>query len=143
VDTTDDPRVHSLQQTVHAEHHGLTKLLERIRAGLGGGADVEASVDAFVLLRDEFEAHLVREEQLYFPPIWALRPQHKSALLDFIAAHDQFRNLLGDIETHLDHAQNEAATDALDALVQEFADHERSEEHLLHRVTDELLARPD
>ena len=143
MNTADDPGLRSIEQRVHAEHRELAQVLARVRAGLGRGGDVEEAAKMFARLRDGFEAHIAQEEQLYYPPIWALLPEHKSALLGFIAVHDRFRGLLDGIEDHLRHRRSEAAEEALNALTLEFADHERGEEHLLRRVTDELSAHPD
>ena len=143
MNTADDSGVGSLEQRVHAEHKKLAHLLERTRAGLGRGGDAEEAAEAFARLRDELEAHLAQEEQLYYPPIWALRPEYKSALLEFISVHDKFRSLLDGIEDHLGHGRSQAATAALNTLAREFADHERGEERLLRRVTDTLSAHLD
>jgi hypothetical protein len=95
---------------------------------------------AFSRLHDGVEAHFQREESLYFPTIWALRPDLKDFLADLVETHPRFRELLDAITRALEAASFAEAGRYLDEFVDLFGDHERAEEMLLHSLEAELTA---
>jgi hypothetical protein len=98
--------------------------------------------EAFGRLRDAVDSHLAQEDSLYYPPIWALRPEYKNALHALVGAHDDFRRRLGEIAAYLDRGAVDPARAGLDAFVEDFGAHEAGEERLLARIERELPGGP-
>jgi hypothetical protein len=80
------------------------------------------------------DGHLAQEDSLYYPPIWALRPEFKDALQALVAAHDDFRRRLAEIVAHLTLGARAPALAGFDAFVEDFGRHEMSEERLLEQL---------
>ena len=96
--------------------------------------------DAFGGLRAALESHLSAEENLYFPTIWALRPEFKGRLRAFIRAHHHFRGLAEEIAGLMASDETEEATHVLERLRHEFGRHEGGEEDTLRSLDQEILA---
>ena len=101
-----------------------------------------AAREAFARLRDALEALFGQEEQLYYPPIWALLPERKPLLLRFVRTHEQFRARLGDIAAHLERDLLEDAARALEEFACSFGGHQLEEEDLRRSLDQELAERP-
>ncbi|HYB12638.1 MAG TPA: hemerythrin domain-containing protein, partial [Myxococcota bacterium] len=91
----------SLEGLVAAEHRRLDALFGEILSHLRKGGESSAAQDAFARLRNQLEAHLAREDRLYYPALRALRPAHREPLAVIAAAHDTFRSRLAEIEASL------------------------------------------
>jgi hemerythrin superfamily protein len=121
------------------EHRTLDKLFARALTLLeGGNPDLQAR-DAFAELSEALESHLEAEENLYFPTIWALRPEFKDRLRAFIRAHHYFRGLIQEITGLLDSGEAEEATQVLERLKDEFGRHEGGEEDALCSLDEQIL----
>jgi hypothetical protein len=118
-----------------AQHRELDTLfaglLEALRAG--------DAPDDFRRLRETLEAHVDREDRLYYPAVGALRPIHRPALESLVTSHEIFRTQLGAIEASLADAAFAEAERALVEFVEGFAAHEEAEEALLRRIDAEIL----
>jgi len=134
------PGRESIGQRVAVEHLRLESLFAETIEELHKGPDGSAAQDAFVRLRDQLEAHVTREEQLYFPALRALRPAQGQALLALIAAHDGFRSRLARIEASLAGGALESAAHGVESLAGLFAAHEVSEEQMLQQLDQEIRA---
>jgi hemerythrin len=125
---------------VAGEHRQLAGLFAETRTALAekdGGRRARAALSR---LQDGVEAHFQREESLYFPTIWALRPDLKDFLAGLVETHPRFRELLDAITRALEAASFAEAARYLEELVDLFSDHERAEELLLHSLEAELTA---
>jgi hypothetical protein len=85
------------------------------------------------------DGHLAQEDSLYYPPIWALRPEYKDALLALVGTHDDFRRQLAEIAAQLARGAFTPALAGFDAFVEDFGRHEAGEERLLEQIERELL----
>ncbi len=128
----------SMGNRVAVEHLRLDTLFAETVEQLHAPAEPAAAFDAFVRLRDQLEAHLLREEKLYFPTLHTLRPAHRQALASLILAHGGFRSRLAEIEASLTGGALESAARGLHSLSGLFAAHEVAEEGMLHEIEHEL-----
>ncbi|MAE97351.1 MAG: hypothetical protein CL910_22100 [Deltaproteobacteria bacterium] len=120
------------------EHSALEALFSRALPCLEEGAEGLGTRDAVEELRAALEAHLSAEEDLYFPTVWALRPQFEIRLRSFIRAHQRFRGLLREIAGLVESREEEGALRLLKELRHEFTRHEREEEDALHALDREI-----
>ena len=128
----------SIVREIADEHRAQDRLFARALTLLEeGGPELQAR-DAFEELRGALESHLVAEENLYFPTIWALRPEFKDRLRSFIRSHHHFRGLIQEITGLMGSHETEEATHVLERLRNEFRKHEVGEEDVL-RSLDQLI----
>ena len=78
-------------QKISAEHSRLSALFAETRAALLGEDGREVARAALGRFVAAVETHLVQEESLYYPTIWALRPELKSPLLHLVESHPPLR----------------------------------------------------
>ena len=125
-----------------AEEHRVLEGLFANAIRHGESSNSEESVRESVLeLREALEAHLLAEEHLHFPTIWALRPEFKSRLRAFIRAHHHFRGLIQEVTGLIESDEREEAMYILQGLTHEFKRHEASEEDCLRSLGDEILEK--
>ena len=133
-----EPRSESLERQVAQQHRQLDTLFEETLLATREERDPERALTAFTHLQEALETHFFQEDHLYYPPIWALRPQQKLPLLDFIENHQHFRELLMEIFTQIEGGALEIAARRLDEFLAEFSAHEFKEEKLLRTVDGEF-----
>ncbi|HLK11971.1 MAG TPA: hemerythrin domain-containing protein [Candidatus Binatia bacterium] len=119
---------------VEAEHRRLESLFRRTRRALVPPCAPAEAEEAFGRLRREVDGHLAQEDSLYYPPLWALRPEYKDALQQLVGAHDAFRRRLAEIAADLMRGAVAPALAGFDAFVEDFGRHELREERLLARI---------
>ena len=129
----------AIERLVAAEHSDLECVFAETLRRLRQGAEGAALRDAFARLREELEAHLAREDQLYYPAMRALRAAHRDSLATIMAAHDTFRQRLAEIEASLGGGPG-AAVRGVESLASLFAAHEVAEEKMLHEIDQETRA---
>jgi hemerythrin len=125
---------------IAAEHRHLSSLFAEARTALEKEGDAQRARVALARLRDGMETHFQREESLYYPTLWALRPDLKDSLAGLVETHPQFRERLEAITGALRVASFAEAGRSLEELVDLFSDHERAEELLLQSLDAELIA---
>ncbi len=130
----------SLEGLIATEHRRIDSLFAETLAGLRDDGEGSAVHDAFTRLHNQLEAHLAREDCLYYPALRALRPAHREPLAAIVAAHDAFRSQLARIEASLAQRAIETAVSALESLASLFAAHEVAEEQMLHQIDREIRA---
>ena len=123
---------------IAAEHRELSSLFAEARSAMEAEAGAQSTKSAFARLRDGMEAHFQREESLYYPTIWTLRPDLKESLTGLVETHPQFRERLGAIVQSLDQVAFAEAGRHLEEFAELFSDHERAEELLLQSLDVEL-----
>jgi hypothetical protein len=84
------------------------------------------------------KSHLFREESLYYPTIWTLRPDYMSPLRLLVDSHAHFRSLLGAITECVERAAHEDAARRFDEFTRLFQEHEGAEEKLLETLEQDL-----
>jgi hemerythrin len=121
-----------------AEHRHLASLFGELRAALDQGHGGQTAQAAVERLQEGMEAHFQREESLYYPTIWTLRPDLKGPLTGLVETHPQFRERMGACAEALATARQAEANRSLEELADLFSDHERAEELLLQSLDVEL-----
>jgi len=122
-----------------AQHRELDTLFAGLLEALRAGDAAEMIREDFRRLRETLEAHVDREDRLYYPAVGALRPVHRPALESLVVAHEIFRSQLGAIEASLADAAFAEAERSLVEFVEGFAAHEEAEEALLRQIDAEFL----
>ena len=123
---------------VAAEHRSLDALFGETRAVLRvTDARGEARL-AMAHLLEQVKSHLFREESLYYPTIWALRPEYLGPLRLLVDSHAHFRGLLDAITKCVERAAHEDAARRFDEFTRLFQEHEGAEEKLLETLEQEL-----
>lgn len=132
----------SMLESVAAEHRSIEALFEEMRAAFRRDAGERAARVVCARLRAALEAHYAREESLYYPSIWALRPDQKPGLLDLIRSHREFRAQLDAMAGDLEAGALQEAERQFEVLTEVFGYHESAEEKLLHSLEREIRALP-
>jgi len=139
VSTDDDLRVgKSVEREVLAEHRRLDALFVEVQTAFKRPVVSEAARDAFKELGEALDTHFDQEDRLYYPAIWALRPDLKPKLHAFREEHAEFRRQLEAIEAMLASGDFEEACRAIEVLSGRFGRHEVSEEETLRSLDQEL-----
>jgi hemerythrin len=121
--------------SVTFEHRKLGRLFARVWDALGRQEDGRQSArKALLRLTEAMEAHLGQEECLYYPTIWALRPDYKQPLSDLLDFHPRIRSRLAELAEALEAEAFAEVERLLDGLSRLFRQHESAEEHLLHSL---------
>ncbi len=131
----------SMRDSIAAAHRSLEGFFENTRRSLEEGLDAPA-IDAFCRLREALESHFEQEDRLYFPPIAALRPEARTAVRGFAAAHDAFRAKLGEIGALIEKGCLDDASRAFGEFAEKFSIHEAAEEKLLADLGRDISAAP-
>jgi hypothetical protein len=126
---------------IAAEHRSLDALFRETRAILGGAEARGAARLAIEHLLEQVKSHLFREESLYYPTIWALRPDYMSPLRLLVDSHAHFRHLLDAITECVERAAHEDAARRFEEFTRLFQEHEGAEEELLETLEQELIER--
>ena len=127
-------------EQIAAEHRSLDALFGDTRSVLKETGAGEQARLAVTRLLEAVESHLSREESLYYPTIWALRPDLKPPLLRLVESHSEFRTLLGAVAESVETDALEDAAHRIDELVGLFSRHEVAEESLLDSLEEDLEA---
>ena len=114
----------------------LEPLFEATRFALGRD-EKRLAFDSIAKLRQALEAHTAQEDQLYYPALWSLCPQHKDAFELFIRSHERFRTELDQITRSISAGDLSGAAALFDTFSKSFATHEVYEEDLLRKIDAE------
>ncbi|MFN8546080.1 MAG: hemerythrin domain-containing protein [Candidatus Binatia bacterium] len=128
----------STRHRVAASHRRLDALFAKTRTAFE--RDLDTARRAFGQLHDALAVHFAQEAQLYYPPIWTLRPERKESLAAFLGQHETFCAQLVEIRQHLDRGLLSPARHTLATLVDTFRMHEAGEEGVLRLVEEEVAA---
>jgi iron-sulfur cluster repair protein YtfE (RIC family) len=123
---------------VAAEHRSLDALFGETSAILRVAEARGAARLAITHLLEAVKSHLFREESLYYPTIWALRPDYMSPLRLLVDSHAHFRSLLDAITECVERAAHEDAERRFEEFTRLFQEHEEAEEKLLETLEQEL-----
>ena len=121
--------------SVTFEHRKLGALFTGVREALAQREEGSQSARrALLRLSEAMEAHLGQEESLYYPTIWALRPDYKKPLRELLDSHPGIRDRLAELARALDGDADAEVEGCLEGLNSLFRQHESAEEHLLHSL---------
>lgn len=128
---------HESVNNARAEHGYLQALLEETRRALQPSTNPEQARSALAHLIEALTKHLDQEEKIYFPPLRALRPEHKAALRNFQLTHEHLRNQMQEVENRFRSDALVEAADAFEQLSASFNAHEQEEEKLFRALARE------
>jgi len=128
----------SVEREVLAEHRRLDALFVEVQSAFQRRRASDAAREAFKALSEALDTHFDQEDRLYYPAIWALRPDLKPQLQLFSEEHTRFRRELESIEGLLATEDFEEACRAIEVLAGRFGRHELSEEAALGSLDREL-----
>lgn len=128
----------SEETRIRAEHRHLDALFAAAREAFAVEGSLDAARARFAEIREAMEAHFDREDHLYYPVIWKLRPARKPALLAFGAVHREYLQRLEEIDAHLSRSELAAAREIFGRLGEAFDQHEAAEERVLSELEQEL-----
>jgi hypothetical protein len=115
---------------IQAAHRQLDDWFETTRAALAGGEAASACAQ----LRDVLESHFAQEEELYFPALWQLRPEHEQSLRGLITAHASYLGKVDKTAEFIGAGRPDEAIACFDELQKLFAAHEAEEEETLRAL---------
>jgi hemerythrin len=118
----------SVPQRIEIEHRRLQDRVADACTALQGTGDARRAVEE---LSDAAEAHFLREESLYYPTLWALRPELEGPLSRLLSAHDGFRARLREIVRAQAGGERPAAIEQLESFVELLGEHESAEERVV------------
>ncbi|MBW2418408.1 MAG: hemerythrin domain-containing protein [Deltaproteobacteria bacterium] len=132
----------SLHDKVSGEHRRLEEMFEDLRAALrpqeNDAGALPAASKVLEEMREELEAHFDVEERLYYPSLWALRPERKAPLHALLQRHPRFLTQLEKIARSLQAEALSEAETLFDSFASDFALHEDAEETLLKNLEQTL-----
>jgi hypothetical protein len=135
------PTAASAYRDISTQHRELTALLHECQMELNASAGESPSRELIRDLTESMEAHFGREESLYYPTLWALRPEVKASLKRLIGAHEDFRERLASIALDVQAGAITNAAVGLDQLARLFPEHEAAEERILDSLCPAGAAR--
>jgi hemerythrin superfamily protein len=128
-------RVKRAARQIGEQHRQMETLLGQLGAALGRADQGEAR-HLLNRYRGALDAHFSLEEEVFFPALHGLHPEHAGALETLSREHGEFAEALARLDGVL-------AAEALDAflgpfreLVKRMAEHELREERLVGRLAE-------
>jgi hypothetical protein len=125
---------------VLAQHRRLDALFDEVQDSFRPDGPPEATLEALKELREALETHFDQEDRLYYPAIWALRPDLKPQLKTLVEAHGEFLGHLDRLENLLSRGEHSEAGSVFEYLSAVFKRHEAAEEETLATLDREIGA---
>lgn len=130
----------SVVREVLAQHRRLDALFDEVQDSFRPEGPPEAAREALKELREALETHFDQEDRLYYPAIWALRPDLKAQLKTLVDAHGEFLGHLDRLESLLGQGEVAEARSVFEYLSAVFTRHEAAEEETLAALDREIGA---
>ncbi len=130
-----DQHSDELDRLIAEEHRKLAPLLGAGTRALEA-SDLTAAARSIADLQRAIDLHLTQEDRMYYPALWALRPELRGSLERFIEAHDRFRAELTRIEDSLDSTSLSENAVRFRSFAESFAAHEVHEEKFLRELNE-------
>ena len=130
-----------VEQEILSAHRRLDVLMAEACGACRDTENSDGALSVFESLQVAMLTHLNQEDRLYYPSIWALRPDLEPQLRTFVDQHGEFRHQLKTIGELLSSEEIAEAGRTLEALTGRFGKHEVAEEALLRRL-DREIAEP-
>lgn len=138
----DEPdRGQTVERAVLAQHRRLDSLFEDALFSLRGGRPTHELQSGLQELREALETHFDQEDRLYYPTIWALRPDLKARLESLAGSHGAMLAHLDALRPLLDAGNVVEARSSFESLASDFRRHEEAEEAILATLDREIGAR--
>jgi hypothetical protein len=116
--------------TIQAAHSRIDAWFETTRSALVS----DDAASACAQLREVLETHFAQEEELYFPTLWQLRPDHEKALRGLISAHAIYLRKVDETAEFVGAGRPTDAVACFEELQKLFAAHEIEEEETLRAM---------
>ncbi|MDJ0864626.1 MAG: hemerythrin domain-containing protein [Myxococcota bacterium] len=126
-------RVGRIERQIATQHRHLAPLCEQIRSALERG-DRSGAHDALHGYEQAIRAHFALEDEMFFPALHGLHPEHGAALEALSAEHDALRAGVRDLADRTGLTDLSALARALDAFQRALRQHEAREEELVTAV---------
>jgi len=130
----------SVEREVFAQHRRLDALFEEVLDSLRGEHPAEVVDSGLQELREVLETHFDQEDKLYYPTIWALRPELKPQLVRLTDSHGAMLADLDRVRALLDRGEPGEALQGFERLSAVFQKHEEAEEAILSTLDREIDA---
>jgi iron-sulfur cluster repair protein YtfE (RIC family) len=135
-------RVRRAARQISDQHRHMSELRRRCDEALAGGGGEELR-EALLRYCGALDAHFALEEDVFFPALHGLRPEHTEELDALSREHEVFATRLTALRRC---TETESGGDGVVASFQAFAEemrqHEAREERLVRKIAD-LLGDPD
>ena len=128
-------RMRGEERRISSQHQQLDDLFGRVLTALDAEGARGAKSD-FLLFSTALEAHMVVEEDIYFPALQGLRNDVGDELVSLVDEHARLRREIAEIEACLTRDETDSARRALEDLAREIDQHESKEENLLARISE-------
>ncbi|MBW2541396.1 MAG: hemerythrin domain-containing protein [Deltaproteobacteria bacterium] len=115
---------------IQAQHRRLEPLFEDLSRALAGGSSRDAQTAAF-RLDGAVKAHFLLEEEVVFPAIRGLRPEHQAELETLVGDHEGLGVGLQTVIDQILKAQFDLASQSLESCRLAIRKHEMREEAFL------------
>jgi hemerythrin-like domain-containing protein len=123
-------RVRRAARKIWEQHRYIDEIQRELECALAGEVR-EPVKDLFARYRAALAAHFSIENDVYFPALHGLHPEHIGKLEQLAVEHDSFRDALEGLSARLETENGlERFVAAFQELVERLADHEAREERL-------------
>jgi len=133
-------RMRGEERRISAQHGRLGELFDRVLASLDTGR-LHLVLSDFLLFSTAIEAHMVIEEEIYFPALHGLRNDVGTELLSLMEEHVRIRGELSRVQDCLNEENEVELRRTLDVLASLVDRHEKREEDLFARISEGPLSR--
>lgn len=129
-------RLRRAARQIGQQHQHLREVLASLQRSLGDGAPPDAMRDQLDRYREALDAHFSLENDVLFPALHGLRPEHTGELEVLEAEHVDFSARLGRMGELLRGALRAEVGAALDGFARDMAAHDVREERLARVLSD-------
>ena len=135
-------RVRRAARQISDQHRHMNELRRRCDEALSGGNDGEVR-EALLRYCGALDAHFALEEDVFFPALHGLRPEHTEELDTLSREHQVFAARLTALRRYAETGgDGDGAVTSFHSFVEEMGQHEAREERLVRKIAD-LLGDPD
>jgi hypothetical protein len=128
-------RVKRAARQIGEQHRQMEALLGQLGAALGRGDRGEAR-HLLSRYRGALDAHFGLEEDVFFPALHGLHPEHTGELDGLSREHGEFTAALARLDGFLAGESLDAFLGPFRELVKQMAEHEQREERLVRRLAE-------
>ena len=128
-------RLKRAARQIGIQHRHLDGIRLELGEAVADGA-VDSAGDAFQRYCSAVEAHFILEDEVFFPAIHGLHPEHGGELESLSREHGEFTEQLRGMADQMERAGLEAFAKSFRSYVQSLVAHEGREEQLVSKLAD-------
>jgi len=117
------------------QHRHIQEILRDFDRAVREG-DRSALADVFRLYRSALTAHFSLEEEVFFPALHGLHPEHAGELDALSREHQEVNAVLEELDARVEAEEVDSFLRAFQELVDRLTGHEQREEALVHSLSD-------